>query len=168
MVLALSELTGYLLDRRYVHPDAVLDGGLGMVDMSSRHTNVTVSADPGVGLFIKQGRSEPVLPTAGRTGPGTTEHEAVVYSLLSSLPQRRRSGRTPLVVPRYVGFDSDHDLLVLELFPDATSLDAYHARTRRFPGILGTRLGIALADLHAHATGPAQERPPDSSGYLPS
>jgi hypothetical protein len=167
MVLALSELTGYLLDRQYVSPDAVIDGGLGIVDASSRHSNVMVSADPAVGLFIKQGRSDPVQPASGWTGPGSPAHEAVVYSLLGSLPQRRRSGGVPVIVPRCLGFDSDRDLLVLELFPDATNLLTYHARTRRFPVTVGTRLGSALAYLHEHATGPARERPSDFSGYMP-
>ncbi|MBB5085076.1 phosphotransferase family protein [Nonomuraea endophytica] len=167
MVLGLSELTGYLLDRQHVHPDAVVDGGLGMVDASSRHSNVIVRADPAVGLFIKQGRSDPVQPVTGWTGPGTTAHEAAVYALLDSLARRHPSSRASVPVPRCLGFDADHGVLVLELFPDASDLLTHHARTRRFPVTLGTRLGAALADLHEHATGPARERPSEFPGYLP-
>jgi hypothetical protein len=119
MVLALSELTDYLLDRQYIHPDAVLDGDFSLAEASSRHHNVMVGAEPAVGLFIKQSRSEPVQSASGWTGPGTTAHEAAVYSLLGSLPQRRRSGGITAPVPRFLGFDPDHGLLVLELFSDA-------------------------------------------------
>jgi Phosphotransferase enzyme family len=167
MVLALSELTGYMLDRQYIHRDAVVVGGLAMVDTSSRHNNVMVSAEPAVGLFIKQGRSDPVQPGAGWAGSGSTAHEAAVYSLLGSLPRQRRSRGTPVMVPRFLGFDPDHGLLVLELLPDAANLISYHARTGRFPVTLGTRLGVALANLHEHATGPALERPSDFSGQMP-
>ncbi len=156
MVLALSELTGYLLDRRHIPAEAVLDGGLVIVDTSSRHCNAMVRADPAVGLFVKQGRPDPVQPVAGWTGSGTTAHEAAVYDLLGALP---------VPVPHFLGFDPEHGLLVLELLPDATNLISYHARTRRFPVTLGTRLGAALAALHDHATGPARDggfhgRPP--------
>src|SRR4051812_39135739 len=132
MVLSLSELTGYLLDQQYVHRDAVVEGGFAMVDTSSRHSNVMVSADPAVGLFIKQDRSDPVQPASGWAGPGSTTHEASVYSLFGSLP-RRRPGEISFLAPRYLGFDPDNGLLVLELLPDAMSLAAYHERTRRFP-----------------------------------
>jgi hypothetical protein len=167
MALTLSELTAYLLEKQYVHPDAVTDGDLSIVDTSSRHTNVMVNADPAVRLFLKQGRSDPVQPAAGWTGPGTTTHEAVVYRLFDAVTQRPRSGGRSLTVPDFLGFDPDHDMLVLALFPDATSLISYHLNTRRFPAILGTRLGAALAELHQLARGPARERPSDFIGQMP-
>jgi aminoglycoside phosphotransferase (APT) family kinase protein len=164
MVLALPELTTYLLDRAHLHPDAVLDGGLTIVDASRRNHNVVVSADPGVGLFVKQGRSDPVRPDSGRTGSGSLAHEAAVYSLLGSL------GRTQGIsaaLPRCREFDSDRCLLILESLPDAPDLASYQTHTGRFPVTMGTRLGTVLADLHHRATDAARKRPADFPGRIP-
>ena len=167
MVLALPELTTYLLDRRHVHPEAVLDGDLTIVDASRRNHNVLVSAEPAVGLFIKQGRSDPVQPEAGWTGNGSLAHEAAVYSLLGSLPRQRHSGGISAALPRCHGFDAERDLLILESLPDASDLSSYHFRTRRFPATVGIRLGTALADLHERAFHPARRNPADFPGRMP-
>jgi Phosphotransferase enzyme family len=171
MVLALPELTAYLLDRRYVRPAAVVDGGLTIVDASRRNHNVVVSAEPAVGLFVKQGHSSPVQPDTGWTGSGSLAHEAAVYSLLGSLPRQRRPGGASrgisAALPRCHGFDSERSLLVLESLPDAADLSSYHTRTGRFPVTVGTRLGTALADLHDRAVHAARRRPADFPGRIP-
>jgi hypothetical protein len=166
-MLALSELTDYLLARRHIQPDMVVDGGLAMVDASSRNHNVLVSAEGTAGLFLKQGRSDPVQPGSGWTGNGSIGHEAAVYSLLGSLPRQRQSGGIPAAVPHCLGFDADRSLLILESLPDAVDLASYQIRTGRFPVTVGTRLGITLADLHEHATGAARGRPEDFPGRVP-
>lgn len=101
-MLALSELTAYLLDRRCLHPDAVVDGRLTMVDASRRNHNVMVNAGPAVGLFVKQGHSDPdpVQPSPGWTGTGSLAHEAAVYSLLGSLPRQSGSGEIAAALRR--------------------------------------------------------------------
>ncbi|MFG1960374.1 phosphotransferase family protein [Nonomuraea sp. NPDC049028] len=167
MVLALPELTTYLLDRRHVHPEAVVDGGLTIVDASRRNHNVLVSAEPAVGLFVKQGRSDPVQSATGWTGSGSLAHEAAVYSLLDSLPRPSSGGGITGALPRCRGFDADRDLLILESLPDASDLTSYHSRTRRFPATVGTRLGTALADLHERAFHAARRNPADFPGRLP-
>jgi hypothetical protein len=166
-MLALSELTAYLLARRHIEPDMVVDGGLTVVDASSRHRNVLVSAEPAVGLFLKQGRSDPVQPSRGWTGSGSIAHEAAVYSLLGSLPRPHGAGGIPAALPRCLGFDAGRDVLVLEALPDALDLASYHARAGRFPVTAGTRLGTALADLHERAAGAARREPGDFPGRIP-
>jgi Phosphotransferase enzyme family len=166
-MLALSELTAYLLDQRHIHPDTVVDGGLTIVDTSRRNHNALVSAEPAVGLFIKQGRSDPVQPATGWTGSGSLAHEAAVYSLLASLPRQRRSGEISAALPRCHGFDADRGLLILESLPDALDLTSYHTRAGRFPVTAGTRLGTVLADLHDRATEAARRRPADFPGRIP-
>jgi hypothetical protein len=161
-VLALSELTTYLLDKAHVHPDAVLDGGLTIVDASRRNHNVLVSADPEVGLFIKQGRSDPVRPDAGWTGNGSLAHEAAVYSLLGPL-----GGPISAALPRCHDFDADRCVLILESLPDAPDLASHQTRTGRFPVTLAARLGNVLADLHDRAADAARKRPEDFPGRIP-
>src|SRR6266699_5961187 len=105
-MLALSELTAYLLARRHIEPDMVVDGGLTVVDASSRNRNVLVTAEPTVGLFLKQGRSGPVQPSRGWTESGSIAHEAAVYSLLGSLPRPRGAGGILAALPHCQGFDA--------------------------------------------------------------
>jgi aminoglycoside phosphotransferase (APT) family kinase protein len=179
MALALPELTAYLLDRRHLSPDAVVDGALTIVDTSRRNHNALVSAGPAVGLFVKQGRSAPVRPRTGWTGSGSLAHEAAVYSLLASLPPRRRSGGRGRIggrggiggiseaLPRLLGFDSERGLLIMESLPDAADLTSYQLRTGRFPATVGTRLATALADLHDRARDAAREKPADFPGRMP-
>jgi len=168
-MLALSELTAYLLDRRHIHPDAVVDGGLTMVDTSRRNHNVMVKAEPAVRLFVKQGHSDPLSVQSPPywTGSGSLAHEAVVYSLLGSLPRQGSRGEISAALPRCHGFDAGHDLLILESLPDALDLTSYHTRTGRFPATVGGQLGAALADLHKRATEAAQRRPADFPGRIP-
>jgi hypothetical protein len=166
-MIALSELTAYLLDQRHIHPDAVVDGGLTIVDTSRRNHNALVSAEPAVGLFVKQGHSDPVQPATGWTGSGSLAHEAAVYSLLGSLPRHGRSGAVRAALPRCYGFDTGRGLLVLEALPDALDLISYQTRAGRFPVTMGSRLGIVLADLHDCATAAARRRPADFPGRVP-
>lgn len=151
MVLALPELTAYLLDRRFMHPDAVLDGRLSLADTSRRNHNVLVSAEPGVGLFVKQGGA-------------SLAHEAAVYRLFGAL---RRAGVIAAAVPRDVGFDPERGILVLESVPGALDLTAYHTGSGRFPATVGNRLGSALADLHVSATIEARVRQAEFTGRMP-
>jgi ABC-type transport system involved in Fe-S cluster assembly fused permease/ATPase subunit len=77
-----------------VGPDAVLDGDLAMVDRSSRHSNVMVSADSAVGLFLKQGRADPVRPPRvlvlhEATSALDTETERAVQQAFDLLARRR-------------------------------------------------------------------------------
>jgi hypothetical protein len=157
-MLALSELTPYLLDRRHIGPEAVVDGGLSIVDESRRNHNVLVRTDSGVGLFVKQGRSDPVRSQPNRTGGGTLTHEVAVYQLLQTLPARR--GGISEAVPRCHAYDADHGLLILESVPDAQDLLTFHLRRGRFPTTVARRIGTVLADLH-------QAQAPDFTGRLP-
>jgi hypothetical protein len=164
-VLAVPELTAYLLGRRLIGPSAVVDGGLTMVEVSRRNHNVVVSAEATAGLFVKQGRSGPVQPPAGWTGSGPVAHEAAVYAMLGSLPARR--GGIAAALPRCHGFDAGRGLLILESLPGALDLASYQYQARRFPVTVGTRLGQALADLHERATGAARRRPAEFPGRKP-
>ncbi|MGW3345929.1 phosphotransferase family protein [Nonomuraea rubra] len=152
MVLALPELIAYLLDRRYVPPEAVVDGSLTLADVSRRNQNVLVSGEPSVELFVKQGGD-------------SLAHEAAVYDLLGSLGRRRGGIRD--AVPRCHAYDPDGGVLVLQSLPGALDLTSYHARARRFPASLGTRLGVALADLHDRAAEAVRSRPGRFSGRIP-
>ena len=166
-MLALAELTAYLLEHGHLDPGSVVDGALTVVDASRRNSNVVVRAEPAVGLFIKQGRPGPVQSRPGWTGSGSLAHEAAVYRLLDTVPRRGRSGGVSAAVPQCLGFDADRQVLILESLPDALDLAGYHSRFNRFPVTAAARVGAVLADLHVRATPAALACPDDFPGRVP-
>ena len=168
-MLALSEVTRYLLGRGLVEAVEVVDGHLEIVDASSRNQNCAVRTDEGHGLFLKQDLPPPAIttPVAAGSGPAPLAHEAAVYALIRSLGRGGQPRGVAALLPDCVAYDPDHGLLVLELLDGAEDLSSYHARTGRFPVTLASRLGTALADLHERALAPALRRPAHFSGRLP-
>jgi hypothetical protein len=166
-MLASPELIAYLLDRGHLHPAAVVEGGLTLVDTSRRNHNAVVSTNGPTGLFVKQGRPGPFKPSNGWSGSGSLRHEAAVYTLLGSLSGRRTPGGIATALPRCHEFDPDRNLLILESLADAPDLGTYQTRTGRFPVTMGVRLGTALADLHERAVAAARRNPADFPGQVP-
>ena len=76
--------------------------------------------------------------------------EAAFYELISSLPGRLRGG-IRAATPRFLGYDEDNDLLLLELLDGTEDLTRYHGRTGRFSLTLAARLGAVLGELHGSA-----------------
>ena len=166
-MLALSDVTRYLLARGLIDSHAVVEGHLTVVDTSSRNQNCAVSMDGRSGLFLKQ-----ATPDGGRSaGLSAVEtslaHEAVVYELISASPAVAPAAGISTLLPRSYGYDPDYALLMLELLDGAEDLTAYHTRTGRFSRTLAARLGAALGDLHERVLVPARLRPDLFTGRIP-
>jgi aminoglycoside phosphotransferase len=134
-VLEQARAVEYLLGRGLLTPEAVVDGGLAVREVSSRNLNFAVEATDGPSYLLKQGRSA--------EGAATVAREAAVYAELAR--------RAPDLLPRLAGFvdyDAENGVLVLELVGEAEDLRVRHARLEAFPEPLGRELGAALGTLH--------------------
>jgi aminoglycoside phosphotransferase (APT) family kinase protein len=134
-VLEQAEAAGYLLDRGLLTPETVVGGGLVVREVSSRNRNFAVAASTGPSYLLKQGRSA--------EGAATVAREAAVYEELF-----RRGDELLPRLARFVEYDADAGVLVLELVRDAEDLRARHARLETFPECHGRDLGAALGTLH--------------------
>ncbi len=126
------DLLPHLVGRRLVSTGAVLDLGLTVDAVHRRNRNYRVQTPLG-GTFLKQG--------GRRTGLGSTRNEALVYHVLRA----RGLGR---LIPTFLDYDAEADVLAIAAVPDAVDLQALHADQGRFPAELGSEVGRALARLH--------------------
>jgi len=134
----------YLLERGLVGAESFVAGDLVVADVSRRNRNFTAVCEHAASFLLKQGVAE--------DGRSTVAHEALVYRHLQSV-----EARLARYLPRYVGYDADQLILIVELFRDARDLREYHNRQGRFPSAVAAALGTALALLHSadHAEGGA-------------
>jgi aminoglycoside phosphotransferase (APT) family kinase protein len=133
-MLTQGEVVPYLLRRRLIRPESVLEGDLVVVDASRRNRDFKVVSERGPSYLLKQG-----------VGSATVAHEARMYLYFHSAPAGE--ALRPYL-PRCFGYDDEARILVLELVRDAESLREHHVRRRRFSVRLGATLGAALAALH--------------------
>jgi hypothetical protein len=168
-MLALSQIAGHLLERGLLDPEAVLDGQLVIVDLSSRNQNCAVSASGRDGLFLKQasrGADEGAGRAFGAAEPSLA-HEAAVYALLGSLPPRGPGCTIHTLLPRCHGYDTEHGLLTLELLEGSRDLTSHHLRTGRFSSEVARRIGAGLGDLHARGLPAVSGQSEQFTGRLP-
>lgn len=137
MVSTTPPVIRYLLDRRLVDVESIVDGDLVIVDATRRNRNAKVFRSEGPCYLVKQG-----IEADGRE---TVAHEAAIYELLTNSSDGKAIADH---LPRVFEFDPRTGTLVLELFDRASDLRAYHARLARFPVGLGADLGRALGYLH--------------------
>jgi Ser/Thr protein kinase RdoA (MazF antagonist) len=147
-VLKQAEVTGYLLRRGLLAPEAVVGGNLVVREVSSRNCNFAVEASHGRSYLLKQGRSA--------EGVATVAREAAVYEELVSRGEELRSHLVD-----FIDYDSDEGVLVLELLEEAEDLRGRHQRLEACPPGLGEALGVALGTLHreTRATYPEARAP---------
>lgn len=131
------EVAGYLVRHRLVHEESIVGADFSVLDSSRRNRNFKILQHRGRCYFIKQG----IDPRARVT----VEREAGIYRFL-----RSKQAGAPLGddIPKVQLYDPESQILVLSLSPDAESMDAYVARTRRVPAPCGRALGAILANLH--------------------
>jgi aminoglycoside phosphotransferase (APT) family kinase protein len=134
-MLGAADVAGYLLERGWLSPSAVVDGSLRVRDVSRRNPVFLVTAGDGRGYVLK---------VRGPAGESAVAHEAAILERLGSVhPSRSLEAWLPGVV----GYDDAAGVLVLETKPDARDLRAHHARGR-FSRALAREAGRALAQLH--------------------
>lgn len=147
MLIGHGEIAPYLLDRKLVSRESILNGDLTVHDISRRNHNFRVISRDGPSYLIKQGTTPEGIASVAR--------EAAFHRLLG------RTAGSALVrayIPALADYDASTGVLVLMLIADAGDLRHYHARTGRFSVTLARELGTALARLHgtSYAAGRAR------------
>ena len=132
VMLAQSEIAGYLLSLGLIKPRAVVEHGLTVVDESRRNSVFVVTTPSGPTHVVKQ---------AGPRSALTLRHEAAVLRMLDRA--REFAGRVPTVVHE----DQDLCLLVLRSPASARDFTRQHV-TGQFPRMTARGLGRLLATLH--------------------
>jgi hypothetical protein len=133
--LAVADVPGYLHDPKLVSPEAVVDGGLRVVDASRGNRVFVVTAERARGLVLK---------VAGEAGDPGVAHDAAVLQRLRSLDA---GGALMPFLPVLVAYDADLGALIVEAAPAARDLVAHHRRGR-FSIALARKAGRALGTLH--------------------
>jgi len=146
-MLARADVPLYLLERGLLEAASIVSGDLVVEEISRRNRNYRVVRKRGPSYFVKQG--------FGIEGRSTVGREANVYKYLQSIDEARPLTR---FLPRFIHYDPDPGVLVLELERDAENMAEYHARTGRVTSSVASSLGAAIGILH-HATSHAQGSP---------
>lgn len=130
------DVVSYLLKRRLLRPEHVVEADFVIRDLTRRNKNHKVTATGGPSYLVKQSMDP--------RNVATLVNEARVCHLLSS------AGTLVLrdSVPRCRDYDAEGGILVLEAAPDGRSLAACHAETGRIPLLLARSLGKVLAAVH--------------------
>jgi hypothetical protein len=133
----LDGVTGFLLERGLIEPEAVIDGDLTITSVPRRNHNLLVQRANGSGYLIKQ----PGDPVAG--GAVTIRREAEFLDFCYHEPAGSEAVR---FLPRPVCFDDNAAVLVQELVADGVPLGSCFETLEptaiaAVEGALGTALG---------------------------
>lgn len=136
-MLTLPDVIPYLTGLGLLSRASVVAGDVRVFVAPRRNHNFKVRRADGPSLFLKQGQI--------RDGFSNVRREADVYALLNGQHSERRYR----YAPRFVNYDAAEDVLAVELLDDSVDLRQSDA-SRRLPSLrAATRLGTALASLHA-------------------
>src|ERR1700741_1766864 len=114
LMLAHADIARYLLSKKLINTEAIVDGDLQVIEASRRNRNVKVINKTGRSYFLKQ--------ASGPGGAQTVAHEAKIYELLTSAS----SGSLTHHLPSYFNYDEEQGILVLQLIQDAQDFREYH------------------------------------------
>jgi phosphotransferase family enzyme len=129
----------YLLERRLVDPESVVDGDFMVVEVPRRNCNFRVLRNRPPGYFVKQ------IQEWAPQSVAALEREAACYWLCAHHPDF--APLAPLT-PRVHLHDNSRQILITELLPAAEDLHQYHTRVRTFPAGIAGLLGKILAQYH--------------------
>jgi hypothetical protein len=149
----------YLLEKRLIDREAIIDGDLVVTSVARRNRNLRVEGPTGAGYLIKQ----PDDPSQG--DDESLRREAAFYAFCHQEPAAAAVAR---VLPRLQYYDPAQPLLAVELLGGATplwhQLSAPEARQAFAP--LARSVGGALGSLH-DTFRPADPAADPRLGWLP-
>jgi hypothetical protein len=136
-MLTQSQVAHYMVEENLISPECVVDGDLRVTEASSRNRNFIVLSERGVSYLLKQG--------IDADGVETITHESKIYRFLQ---HARGSEELKRFLPRFVKYDTNRKILVLELLREAKDFHQYHIRNVSFSVSFSAMLGKALGVLH--------------------
>lgn len=126
----------YLLNRGILTMRDLVEDEITVLNISRRNRNFLVMRREGRGVMVKQAEDWEASRPAGLT------REAFCLELA------RESDALQTIVPSFIDFDAQAQILALELVQDAESMLEYQLRTTSFPVPLAAQLGRHLATSH--------------------
>ena len=140
MEIVTRNIVQYLIRRRLVTQEALVDGGLMLSMQRSRNRFIWVKQKPGrPSYFIKQALATEAMSTI------TVAREAAIYQ--GAFADERL---TPLknLLPRFHHFDADDAVLITELIDKSEHLAVKPAQAGSCRPVLAGKLGAAIASYH--------------------
>jgi len=139
MVLTAANLYHYLADRGFTSPQSVVDGDFHVADLTRRNHAFQVSFRHRPGYVVQQ------VKKWRDSNVDTFESEAHWYWLA-----RNHAGFAPLsrFLAKCCGYDSEDQILILEVPPGSEDLGRYHRRIGGFPVEIAQLLGDTLGAFH--------------------
>lgn len=130
-----NSIVHYLIGRGLLSRHEVVEGGVTVLERTSRNRNFLIMRNGKAGYFVKH--LQPDQPASIQT----LEREAAFYELMRQDP---KFAAVRALAPRMIAYDRLRYVLVLELLPHAENLGAFQNRENRFPLDIAERLGTAL------------------------
>src|SRR5258706_4691905 len=159
MVLTAANLYHYLADRGFTSPQSVVDGDFHVADLTRRNHAFQVSFRNRPGYVVKQVRKW------RDSNVDTFESEAHWYWLA-----RNHTGFAPLsrFLAKCCVYDSEDQILILEVPPGSEDLGRYHRRIGGFPVEIAQLLGDTLLAFYTALPASALREPrPRFYGQIP-
>ena len=125
----------FLQKHELIDPKSIVERGLLIEDISRRNRNFKIIREEDTCYLLKYG--------VGYDRIATIANEATVYKQLQS-----KNDRFVNFLPHFYGYDSEDNILILELVRDAENFREYHSHSGRFSKTLATATGKGLAMLH--------------------
>jgi hypothetical protein len=146
-LLTLDDVAAYLVDRRILSTESVVDGDLEIAQLAGRNQNFKITCVRRAGFILKQA----VDPTGS---DGSVLREARLYASVATEPSFE-----PVrpFFPSLVESDAGRGVMIARLLPDATSLDEWDGFEPEAAGNPRFLLGRALALVHSQFAAPARD-----------
>ncbi len=151
-----NSIVHYLIGRGLLSRQEVVEGGVTVLERTSRNRNFLILRRGKPGYFVKHIQPDQPASTL------TLEREAACYNLMRQ--DAKFAALRPLA-PGIVAYDRLRYVLVLELLPDAENLGAWQSRENRFPVDIAQRLGTALGTYHRNIGLSAANGSPQAAAF---
>jgi hypothetical protein len=159
VIITTRNLVQYLLAKRFVSCEAVVDGDFTVINVSGRNRNFKVlrSADPSYpSYFLKQIRFFDAQTVA------MLQCEAACYWLARN--DQDFSSLLPLT-PEFYSYDPERHILITALITNGEDLWSHFRRLRNISADVTSELGSLLGDYHSKTGSALNESP--QSGIFP-
>jgi hypothetical protein len=142
MLLTPTNICQYLIARRIISNDSVVDGAFAVIDVSRRNRNFKVFQGKHRGYFVKQ------IQHWDPQAVAMLQCEAACYWLARHDEAFAGLAR---VTPEFCSYDLERHILITRLLPDSENLHEHFRRAGRFTGDVSRALGVHLGTYHRNA-----------------
>jgi thiamine kinase-like enzyme len=139
MRLTQKNITFYLLDKGFLHPDYFLSGDYTLSPQMSRNSIFKIQHQKDNGLFVKQ------LVQQDHTNRYLMQKDATSHYLIH---QSNLYKETAQYIPKYYGYDPNHHILITEYFQNTKSIHEEVFRTKTISEAHAKKMAEILASFH--------------------